>query len=232
MTDGVETGRGPVPIVYFSDVLCVWAYLAQLRVNEVRQAFGARVRFEPKFCSVFGDTRRKLETGWKDRGGYSGFNAHLRHSMEAFPEVSIHPELWLNVRPASSSSPHLFLKGVEIAEAEGAAPAGSGESLAWAIRRAFFEEARDIASRSVQLDLAASADLDLAAIEGAIDDGRAHAALASDYQDADAARIQGSPTFVLNEGRQKLYGNVGYRIIEANILEILRTPRADQASWC
>ena len=44
--------------------------------------------------------------------------------------------------------------------------------------------------------------------------------------------IQGSPSFVLNEGRQKLYGNVGYRILEANIHELLRAQPADQASWC
>lgn len=232
MANAGEAVRGAVPIVYYSDVLCVWAYLAQLRVNEVRLAFGDRVKFEPRFCSVFGDTRRKLEIGWKDRGGYGGFNAHLRHSMEAFPEISIHPDLWLTVRPASSSSPQLFLKAVETVEADGAAPAGSGESLAWSFRRAFFEEAEDIATRQVQLDLAEAANLELGPIEAALADGRAHAALASDYQDADAARIQGSPTFVLNDGRQKLYGNVGYRIIEANILELLRAPREDQASWC
>ena len=45
-------------------------------------------------------------------------------------------------------------------------------------------------------------------------------------------RIEGSPSLVLNQGRQKLYGNVGFRIIEANILELLRQPRADDASWC
>jgi hypothetical protein len=45
-------------------------------------------------------------------------------------------------------------------------------------------------------------------------------------------RIQGSPSFVLNDGRQILYGNVGFKIIEANIREILRQPTADQASWC
>jgi hypothetical protein len=33
--------------------------------------------------------------------------------------------------------------------------------------------------------------------------------------------IEGSPSFVLNEGRQKLYGNVGLRIIEAKIQEII-----------
>ena len=37
------------------------------------------------------------------------------------------------------------------------------------------------------------------------------------YQDADKMRIEGSPSIVLSEGRQKLYGNVGFRIIEAII---------------
>ena len=35
----------------------------------------------------------------------------------------------------------------------------------------------------------------------------------------------------LNEGRQLLAGNVGYRVIEANIRELLDTP-GDQQSWC
>jgi hypothetical protein len=56
--------------------------------------------------------------------------------------------------------------------------------------------------------------------------------LAADYQVAEKMRIEGSPSFVLNEGRQKLYGNVGFHLIEANIQELLRTPRADEASWC
>ena len=45
-------------------------------------------------------------------------------------------------------------------------------------------------------------------------------------------RLQGSPSFVLNDGRQKLYGNVGFRILEANIQELLRPPTPTQASWC
>ena len=51
------------------------------------------------------------------------------------------------------------------------------------------------------------------------------------YQDADKMRIEGSPSFVLNEGRQNLYGNVGFRVIEANIVELLRVSDIDQASW-
>jgi hypothetical protein len=40
-----------------------------------------------------------------------------------------------------------------------------------------------------------------------------------------------SPTFVFNDGRQRLNGNVGYRVIEANVRELLRAPEAGR-SWC
>jgi hypothetical protein len=45
-------------------------------------------------------------------------------------------------------------------------------------------------------------------------------------------RIEGSSSFVLNEGRQKLYGNVGFHLMETNIRELLLAPRAYEASWC
>ena len=49
--------------------------------------------------------------------------------------------------------------------------------------------------------------------------------------DKEEFNIDGSPTYILNEGRQKLYGNVGYRVIEANIQELLADP-GERASWC
>lgn len=221
-----------VPILYFSDVLCVWAYIAELRLEAVRQAFGDQVRIEYRFCSVFGDTARKIETAWKDRGGYEGFNAHLRHAAQSFPEVSLNPDLWLTVRPASSSGAHLYLKAVQLDEAAGGCAAGTAEAALHGMRRAFFQDGRDIATWDVQCDVGAAAGADPARMEALIRDGRAFAALASDDQDSEAMRVQGSPSFVLNEGRQKLYGNVGFRLIEANIQELLRTPQPDQASWC
>ena len=59
----------------------------------------------------------------------------------------------------------------------------------------------------------------------------ADAALAEDHEAAGQHGITGSPTYLLNEGRQKLYGNVGYRLIEANVEELLRD-NSDRASWC
>jgi predicted DsbA family dithiol-disulfide isomerase len=221
-----------VPIIHFSDVLCVWAFIGQLRVDAAKSAFDDQIHLDPRFCSVFGDTRRKIATQWGERGGYEGFNAHLLHAVEAFPEVQLNPEIWRSVRPASSTGPHLFLKAAQLAEASGAISKGAAEAATRAMRAAFFEDARDIAHWQVQCDVARQADVDLAAVEALIRDGSAFAALATDYHDADSMGIQGSPSFVLNDGRQKLYGNVGYRIIEANIQELIRDPHPDQASWC
>jgi len=221
-----------VPIVCFSDVLCIWAYLAELRIDAVRKAFGDQVSIQHRFCSVFWDTARKIPATWADRGGYEGFNAHLMHTAEKFPEIEVHPDLWLSVRPASSWGAHLLLKAAQLDEAAGGCAPGAAEAAIHGMRRAFFRDARDIGARAVQLSVLEAAGVAPGRAEGLVDNGQAFAALASDYQEAEAMKVQGSPTFVLNEGRQKLYGNVGYRIIEANVLELLREPKADQASWC
>lgn len=225
-----------VEITYFSDVLCVWAYVSQARIDAVEAKFGDAVRIEHRFCSIFGDTSHKITSIWKDKGGYDGFNAHLRHVAERFPHIKIHPEVWLTTRPLTSASVHLFMKAVQQWERDSVTANPPTQSVfdqvMWAFRCAFFRNCRDISRWDVQCEIAAALGVDIDAIESRIHSGLAFARLAADYQDADKMRIEGSPSFVLNEGRQKLYGNVGFRLMEANIQELLRAPRADEASWC
>jgi predicted DsbA family dithiol-disulfide isomerase len=221
-----------VPIIYFSDVLCIWAYIAQPRVNLAKETYGDQIRFEHRFCSVFGDTARKIAIDWKGKGEYEGFSAHLHQAAKAFPEVNLNRDIWLTIRPASSNSAHLFLKAARLIEAAGECFAGTAEKITWAFRRAFFEQGHDIARWDVQCAIGRQAGVDISKVEALIHDGKAFAALASDYQDAATMGVHGSPTFVLNEGRQKLYGNVGYRVLDANIQELLRAPQEGQASWC
>lgn len=101
-----------------------------------------------------------------------------------------------------------------------------------AFRTAFFRDCRDIGRWDVQCQVAEPLGVDLATIEQCIHSGIAFANLAADYQDAEKMRIEGSPSFVLNEGRQKLYGNVGFHLIDANIQELLRSEDPNEASWC
>jgi len=226
-----------VEISYFSDVLCVWAYVSQARIDAVKEKFGDAVRIEHRFCSVFGHTARKITSTWKDKGGYEGFNAHLRQVAERFPHIAVHPEIWLKTRPLTSASAHLFMKAVQQGEHESAATGGQSaphifDQVMRAFRTAFFRDGRDISRWEVQCEIASALGADIGGIEGRIHSGMAFAGLAADYQDADKMRIEGSPSFVLNEGRQKLYGNVGFHLMEANIQELLRAPRSDEASWC
>jgi predicted DsbA family dithiol-disulfide isomerase len=81
-----------VEVTYFSDVLCIWAYASQARVDAVKEKFGDAVQIKHQFCSVFGDTARKITTTWNDKGEYDGFNAHLRQVAARFPHIEVHPE--------------------------------------------------------------------------------------------------------------------------------------------
>jgi predicted DsbA family dithiol-disulfide isomerase len=219
----------PVPgvaMTVFTDVLCVWAYVAQIRVDEARQAFGDRIEVRSRCCSVFGDTATKIGVGWAERSGYAGFNRHVRDVGARFPHVEIHPEVWLSTRPASSLGAHVTIKALQHLDH------ALGDVFARALRTAFFVENLDIARWGVQRDVLTLIGADVEAVADVLDSGIAHAALASDLAAAESFRLQGSPTFVLNEGRQILYGNVGYLVLAANIEEILRAPSTDNASWC
>jgi len=221
-----------ISVHYFSDVLCVWAYIAQARLDEARAKFGDRVHFDMRFCSVFGDAHHKIENTWRRNGSYDGFNEHLHKVAERFPHIELNEAIWKDVRPHTSSAAHQFLKAVQLVTDE----AGKGEQCfldaTWAIRNAFFAQARDISNWSVHRDIAADLNIDFALVEAKIHSGEALARLDEDQKLGQELGVVGSPTFVMNEGRQKLFGNVGYRLIEANLEELLRKPKTEEASWC
>ncbi len=229
------TAGKAIRIDYFSDLLCVWAYAAEARVAELKRNFGEQIEIRMRFCNVFGDTAWKIGRGWQDRGAYEGFARHVHEVAQRFGHIQVHPQLWLDCRPASSMGAHVFVKAVQLLPSDGDTEAGAetlAERLAHALRLAFFRDGRDIGRLAVLGDVARRCAVDLATVEELLANGRAYAALAADERDRETWRIEGSPTFVLNEGRQKLYGNLGYRVLEANIRELLREPAAGAASWC
>jgi predicted DsbA family dithiol-disulfide isomerase len=105
------------------------------------------------------------------------------------------------------------------------------EEAIWQVRTAFFEQARDISSRQVLLDVLGQVGIPIPEVEAKLSSGEAMAQLCRDIELRDEHKIEGSPTYYLNQGRQKLYGNVGYRVVSANLRELLEQP-GHQASWC
>lgn len=224
---------GKVKIQHFSDVLCVWAYVSQIRVDELKQQFGEQVEMEYHFVHVFGHAHQKLESQWAKRGGAKAYGEHVKEVVAKFDHVPVHVELWAQDAPRSSLPAHLFLSALKLLESQPVDADGNTafERAAWALREAFFRDRVDISQRRELLAIAEKLALPVTEIESILDSGAAHALLSEDITLARDQSVRASPTMLFNEGRQVLTGNVGYRVIEANVRELLRAP-ADQSSWC
>jgi predicted DsbA family dithiol-disulfide isomerase len=220
-----------VRVSHFSDVLCVWAYVSQVRCDELIVTYPLRVSIESRFCSVFGDARRKLEKGWADRGGLEAYAEHVRHIVDDFGHLDLHPDVWRRCVPASSMPAHLYACAVRLLESRGELEEGSAGRALWALRLAFFAEAADVSSEGVLRERFEALDLPWHAVAAVLASGEAHAELSRDLELARDQSVRASPTLLFNEGRQRLTGNVGYRILEANVRELLDAP-ASQHSWC
>ncbi|MBI4781689.1 MAG: DsbA family protein [Oscillatoriophycideae cyanobacterium NC_groundwater_1537_Pr4_S-0.65um_50_18] len=223
----------PIRIFYFSDVLCVWAYIAQIRIDELQTTFQDKIAIAPHFVSVFGNAREKLETRWRDQGGFKGYSNHVHEVVKKFDHISVHPDIWTDVIPPSSTSCHLFLHAIQLLEIKGIVQKSDHvfEKAIWAFREAFFTKLANVSDRKVQFAIAEELGLPIAAIQEQIDNGEAYALLSKDFELVKEHSVTVSPTLIFNEGRQRLNGNVGYRVIEANIRELLHNS-PDEQSWC
>jgi predicted DsbA family dithiol-disulfide isomerase len=152
----------------------------------------------------------------------------------------VHEGVWSEVAPTTSSTAHEMLCAARLLVDEGIVDSARRDDLGgrslfeeatWQIRSAFFEHARDISNRDVLLDVLGRTGIPTDAIEAKLKSGDAMAEVCRDIELRDEYKIEGSPTYYLNQGRQKLYGNVGYRVVSANLRELLEQPR-HQASWC
>lgn len=216
----------PLEIDYFSDVLCVWAWIAERRIQELHHHFKHRIIIRYQYIDLFGDTETRIQTQWKDKGLHQGFGTHVISAAEPYDDALIHPDVWSRTRPTTSANAHMLLKAVELV-----CDHNSAIKFASTLRKSFFIEAKDISDLATLFEILEQTNISTQAIHKTINNGAALAALMSDYQRANELGIKGSPTFVMNNGRQNLFGNVGYTVLKANIDELLAN-KTSQASWC
>lgn len=213
-------------IEYYTDLLCVWAWIAERRNAELGEEWGSRVALEHHYLDLFSDTAKRIGQGWMNRGGFQAFGAHVREAAEPYLEEAVHHDVWKVVRPTTSANAHLVLHATRLTNG-----ADVAQKLAYDFRRAFFTRAIDISQLDVLYELAQEHEVETENIRAAIKSGRAMAGLLGDLRAANEARVAGSPTWIMNGGRQILYGNVGYRVLSANVEELLKRPE-HEASWC
>lgn len=216
----------PLIIDYYTDILCVWAWIAQRRIDQLNQKLQHKIELQYFYVDVFGDAPTKIESQWQQRNGYEGFAEHVQQSASVFDHAHINPKIWTEVRPRTSANAHLVLKAVELTYDK-----STSIDMALKFRTAFFKDALDIGNLEILFGLISANGLNQNLINTSIQDGSAMSALMNDYRKSNQQGIKGSPSYVINDGRQTLYGNVGYRVLLANLEELLKNP-ADEASWC
>jgi predicted DsbA family dithiol-disulfide isomerase len=214
--------------------LCVWAYIAQIRIAELRANFPGKVKLDYRYFSVFGDVKTKMAMQWADRGGLSAYATHVQEVVAQFDHVQLHSDAWVRNTPTSSMPAHLVLCAARLLDVRAGDGGGNPDDLPGldaAIRGAFFEHNIDVSRTDKLLEIVETANGPVDRIRQLLGSGEAHAALARDLKDAAEIGVRSSPTLTFNGGRQTLAGNVGYRVLEANIRELLHAP-PDQLSWC
>jgi len=218
-----------VRITHFSDILCVWAYIGQIRFQELQSNFPQEVIFDFRYFSVFGDVHTKMDAQWGTRGGLSAYSQHVHEVAAGFDHVSLCPDVWCRDVPTSSLPAHLLVAAVRLLDSEQGSTAAS--MLDAAIRAAFFEAAVDVSRMAELFAIADGQGIAVDDLQSKLESGQAHALVAHDLKSVEEFGVRSSPTMTFNEGRQSLSGNVGYRVLEANIRELIRHP-ATQQSWC
>jgi len=220
-------------ITHFSDVLCVWAYISQVRVSELESNFPGQLHFDYRFLRVFGDVPGKIATQWAGRGGVAAYADHVQEVAGQFEHIELHADVWRSNTPSSSLPAHLLLCAVRRIESDSGADehVGLTKRVLLALRHAFFVNLVDISRRTELLAVAEEAGAPIAVVEQLLNNGIAYSVLAADLAAAAEQSVRTSPTIIFNEGRQVMAGNVGYRVLESNVRELLLN-LVDQHSWC
>jgi len=178
----------------WSDLLDPFAHLALHRFRQARDRLGLYVAVEHRTFAL------ELFNGPHPRRGTD---------TEAVGVGQVAPELdWRIWTESEDLYPHTVLLAAEAVRAAQAQSLAAGEGLDLALRRAFWTDSRSIAHRAVILEVAAElretgghgAELDVASLAAALDDGRHRRDLTADYVIAQSDAIQGSPTFRLPDG--------------------------------
>jgi len=205
---------------YWSDPLCVWALVAQQKLDRVLTELGAQVEVDYRVVPVFGSVRQRFAEGPWAKEGIEGRIAATRRIAEQGGRPEVTGECWRRAMPSTSWAPAAAIKAVFALE-DGRGDE-SGASYQRALRERFFVGEENIALRRVQLEVAEELDLSRASIEASLDDGSALASVFEDYAEKERLRIQGSPTYVFEGGRTIPHGNFGYGILRTTVEELLR----------
>jgi predicted DsbA family dithiol-disulfide isomerase len=212
---------------HWSDPLCIWAFVAQDKLEKLLAEVGERLEVDYRVVPVFGSLSWRFAQGPWAAGGVAGRVRATADIAAQHGHSEVSGTCWGRDCPASSWAAGAVVKAVCALERSGEIAPGMGGRYHHALRRKFFVDNANIARRDVQLELAEALGVPRAGIEQQLDDGRALAALWEDYLETQRLKLQGSPSYVFDGGRTMLYGNFTYGVLHATVEELLHGSRPE-----
>lgn len=216
-----------IEIDYYSDVLCIWAYISQVRIEQLGEEFKSQIKLNSYYFDIFGDVENKL----KNKGGVTVYAEHIQEVVSSFEHLQVHADVWLKNTPTTCIAAHVLLAAVSNLCTKQVLPQNAVNMLASRLRTWFFLDAKDISNQMVLNGVIESLAWPHQLIKQEIHSGAAYAKHASSLTLAHQQQVHVSPTLLFNNNRQRLAGNVGYRVIQANVKELLSNAEL-APSWC
>jgi predicted DsbA family dithiol-disulfide isomerase len=175
-----------VELILYHDVLCSWCYVADARLDFLRDEYGPTVRWQLRPYPLRPDDMVP------DKKQRALLARHFRRVAREEEGKGVKADLWTGQDPPSSSLPPLV--ALEAALAQGPE---MQRALLKAMRRKAFVEGINVARRDVQVELAAQAGMDVSRFIEELDDPRLPGEVAEAIGEAEALGIKGVPALVI-----------------------------------
>ena len=173
-------------LTLYHDVLCSWCYVADARLDQLRDEYGPMVRWR------FRPYPLRPENQLPDKKQRAVLARHFRRVAREQEGKGVKADLWTGQDPPSSSLPPLI--ALEAALAQGPE---MQRALLKALRRKAFVEGLNVARRDVQLEVAAQEGLDVSRFLERLDDPRLLQEVNDSVEEAEAIGIKGVPALVI-----------------------------------
>jgi predicted DsbA family dithiol-disulfide isomerase len=175
-----------VELVLYHDVLCSWCYLADARLDYLRDEYGPALRWSLRPYPL------RPENQIPNKKERSVLARHFRRVAREREGKGVKPDLWTGQDPPASSVPPLVAL-------EAALPQGPHlqRELLKAMRRAAFFEGINVARRDVQLELASRTRLDVALFVESLEDPQLEQQVYDVGDEAESLGIKGVPALVI-----------------------------------
>ena len=209
----------PLPITVYQDVLCAWCYLADLRLETLKQEFGDMVRWRVRPYPLRVQDKRPSE---KELRGLTAEVSRAQQEPEPVARL-LSTELWRGGDPPGSSIPALV--ALEAAHLQG--PTARAH-LARTMQKTALEQGVNVTRTDVIFELASRVGLNMSPFSAAFHSEDTRKLILDEHQLAASRGVRGVPTLVI-AGRWMVCGlrEVSeYREYILTCLSKLHTPRS------